>query len=251
MTKRYVLDFTINSYMWVWVRHPCLLSHYIYFLLSYNQLNKNETNTLPPKLKELEQSWNQPMMLMWLWRLTLERPPTLSCIRRLKCYPLRLLLRVKPMTEDTYNTTYLRKSLNSQQSISHQSCLLAAVLMASFGNLLLTFLYYLFPSFKGCMIFVFWLLSWILLTHWYFFLLIFNSSAMNSETDEKVAIKKIANAFGNKVAAKRTLCEIKLLRHFEHENVRIWFHHYSFSEYQWTDYCDCFWHLFSFSNLFQ
>ena len=42
---------------------------------------------------------------------------------------------------------------------------------------------------------------------------------MNSETSEHVAIKKIANAFDNKIDAKRTLREIKLLRHMDHENV--------------------------------
>ncbi|CAA3020662.1 mitogen-activated kinase homolog MMK1 [Olea europaea subsp. europaea] len=44
-------------------------------------------------------------------------------------------------------------------------------------------------------------------------------SALNSETNENVAIKKIANAFDNKIDAKRTLREIKLLRHMDHENV--------------------------------
>ncbi|KAL0866941.1 hypothetical protein Bca101_046059 [Brassica carinata] len=44
-------------------------------------------------------------------------------------------------------------------------------------------------------------------------------SAINSETKEKVAIKKIHRAFENKIAAKRTLREIKLLRHFQHENI--------------------------------
>lgn len=42
---------------------------------------------------------------------------------------------------------------------------------------------------------------------------------MNMETNEQVAIKKIANAFDNRVDAKRTLREIKLLRHMDHENV--------------------------------
>ncbi|KAJ6964721.1 mitogen-activated protein kinase 3-like [Populus alba x Populus x berolinensis] len=44
-------------------------------------------------------------------------------------------------------------------------------------------------------------------------------SVLNSETNEKVAIKKIANAFDNYMDAKRTLREIKLLRHLDHENV--------------------------------
>jgi serine/threonine protein kinase len=34
-----------------------------------------------------------------------------------------------------------------------------------------------------------------------------------------VAIKKITNAFENAIDAKRTLREIKLLRHLHHENV--------------------------------
>jgi mitogen-activated protein kinase 1/3 len=38
-------------------------------------------------------------------------------------------------------------------------------------------------------------------------------------TGEKVAIKKIGNAFDNIIDAKRTLREIKLLRHMDHENV--------------------------------
>ncbi|KAA3469362.1 Mitogen-activated protein kinase 4 [Gossypium australe] len=44
-------------------------------------------------------------------------------------------------------------------------------------------------------------------------------AAVNSETQEEVAIKKIGNAFDNRIDAKRTLREIKLLRHMDHENV--------------------------------
>eukprot|EP00803_Ostreobium_quekettii_P007246 evm.model.scf_339EXC.16 EVM.evm.TU.scf_339EXC.16 scf_339EXC:91671-94680(+) len=44
-------------------------------------------------------------------------------------------------------------------------------------------------------------------------------SAQNQETKEKVAIKKISGAFSNDVEAKRTMREINLLRHIEHENV--------------------------------
>ncbi|CAI0545302.1 unnamed protein product, partial [Linum tenue] len=43
--------------------------------------------------------------------------------------------------------------------------------------------------------------------------------ARNAETNEAVAIKKIGNAFDNSVDAKRTLREIKLLRHMDHENI--------------------------------
>ncbi|CAN6463178.1 unnamed protein product [Victoria cruziana] len=44
-------------------------------------------------------------------------------------------------------------------------------------------------------------------------------SVYNAETNEQVAVKKIANAFDNPTDAKRTLREIKLLRHLDHENV--------------------------------
>ncbi|KAJ6710148.1 MITOGEN-ACTIVATED PROTEIN KINASE [Salix koriyanagi] len=43
-------------------------------------------------------------------------------------------------------------------------------------------------------------------------------AAVNAETREEVAIKKIGNAFDNRIDAKRTLREIKLLRHMDHEN---------------------------------
>jgi len=46
-----------------------------------------------------------------------------------------------------------------------------------------------------------------------------NNSAKNLATGEKVAIKKIANAFENLTDARRTLREIKLLRHLRHENI--------------------------------
>lgn len=44
-------------------------------------------------------------------------------------------------------------------------------------------------------------------------------SSVNKETNEKVAIKKINNVFGNRIDALRTLRELKLLRHIRHENV--------------------------------
>lgn len=47
------------------------------------------------------------------------------------------------------------------------------------------------------------------------------SSAVNSDTNEEVAIKKIGNAFDNMLDAKRTLREIKLLCHMNHENVSL------------------------------
>ncbi|RDX91332.1 Mitogen-activated protein kinase-like MMK2, partial [Mucuna pruriens] len=45
------------------------------------------------------------------------------------------------------------------------------------------------------------------------------NAAVNAETREEVAIKKVGNAFDNRIDAKRTLREIKLLRHMDHENV--------------------------------
>ncbi|XP_022876022.1 mitogen-activated protein kinase homolog NTF3-like [Olea europaea var. sylvestris] len=44
-------------------------------------------------------------------------------------------------------------------------------------------------------------------------------SSVNRETSEKVAIKKIYNAFENRIDALRTLRELKLLRHLRHENI--------------------------------
>ncbi|XP_042419609.1 mitogen-activated protein kinase homolog MMK2-like [Zingiber officinale] len=44
-------------------------------------------------------------------------------------------------------------------------------------------------------------------------------AAVNSQTREEIAIKKIGNAFDNRIDAKRTLREIRLLRHMDHENV--------------------------------
>lgn len=49
------------------------------------------------------------------------------------------------------------------------------------------------------------------------------SSMLNSETNEMVGMKKIMNAFDNYMDAKRTLREIKLLRHLDHENVSFYF----------------------------
>ncbi|KAB1215367.1 Mitogen-activated protein kinase 2 [Morella rubra] len=43
-------------------------------------------------------------------------------------------------------------------------------------------------------------------------------AAVNSDTHQEVAIKKIGNTFDNIIDAKRTLREIKLLSHMDHEN---------------------------------
>jgi len=44
-------------------------------------------------------------------------------------------------------------------------------------------------------------------------------SALDKETGEKVAIKKITRAFEDPVDGKRILREIKLMKKFSHENV--------------------------------
>ena len=44
-------------------------------------------------------------------------------------------------------------------------------------------------------------------------------SAMHRKTKEKVAIKKIPNIFDHPVIARRTYREIKILKHFKHDNV--------------------------------
>ena len=47
-----------------------------------------------------------------------------------------------------------------------------------------------------------------------------SSAAVNGQTQEGVAIKKITNVFSKKILAKRALREIKLLQHFRgHRNV--------------------------------
>lgn len=53
------------------------------------------------------------------------------------------------------------------------------------------------------------------------------SAAKNAETNEDVAIKKVGNAFENRIDAKRILREIKLMRHMDHENVRIFLNVFS------------------------
>ena len=45
------------------------------------------------------------------------------------------------------------------------------------------------------------------------------SGAVNQETGEEVAIKKIKDVFSHPQLTLRTLREIKVLRHFDHENV--------------------------------
>lgn len=73
------------------------------------------------------------------------------------------------------------------------------------------------------------------------------SSATNSETREEVAIKKIGNAFDNRIDAKRTLREIKLLTHMDHENVIKLFTVLKFFEL-FHDFKTCELYLFSINS---
>ncbi len=50
-----------------------------------------------------------------------------------------------------------------------------------------------------------------------------HSSALDKETNEKVAIKKIPRVFDDLLSATRALREIKLLSSFNHPNVSIGF----------------------------
>jgi hypothetical protein len=46
------------------------------------------------------------------------------------------------------------------------------------------------------------------------------SAAEDTKTAAKVAIKKVGRVFKDLTDAKRIVREIKLMRHFDHENVR-------------------------------
>ena len=46
-----------------------------------------------------------------------------------------------------------------------------------------------------------------------------NSSAIDTTTGERVAIKKVMHAFDKLILAKRLLREVKILKHLDHENV--------------------------------
>ena len=52
-----------------------------------------------------------------------------------------------------------------------------------------------------------------------YYLYLFISSAVDEGSQQKYAIKKIANVFENTEDAKRILREIILMRRFDHENI--------------------------------
>lgn len=53
---------------------------------------------------------------------------------------------------------------------------------------------------------------------WWFFS-VFNSSAYDTKTGLKVAVKKLSRPFQSIIHAKRTYRELRLLKHMKHENV--------------------------------
>lgn len=53
------------------------------------------------------------------------------------------------------------------------------------------------------------------------YIYIFFSSALDTKTGQKVAIKKLARPFQSAVHAKRTYRELRMLKHMNHENVSI------------------------------
>lgn len=70
------------------------------------------------------------------------------------------------------------------------------------------------------MFWICWFCGWlIIIIHHHLVSCFICSAAVNAQTRQEVAIKKIGNAFDNQIDAKRTLREIKLLRHMDHDNV--------------------------------
>jgi len=111
------------------------------------------------------------------------------------------------MEVDTCNTTFMETCSSYPPSTSLRFALSEGAHTASFG---IYAQQTLFPSSS-------FLLQLILLLKPILFFV--HSAAVNSDTHEEVAIKKVGNAFHNIIDAKRTLREIKLLRHMDHENV--------------------------------
>ena len=129
--------------------------------------------------------------------------------------------RLRHTAASSFSTTYSETCSKLPLSTGLRSRLLAVALTESSGmNIIccvdLSFCY-------TVMIYEIWLLC-IWCVYW-----LWISSILNTETNEMVAVKKIANAFDNYMDAKRTLREIKLLRHLDHENVSVCFCWFWFS----------------------
>ena len=54
-----------------------------------------------------------------------------------------------------------------------------------------------------------------------YFFFTFHSSAEDTHNQTKAALKKLARPFQNEIFAKRCYREIRMLRHFDHENVSV------------------------------
>lgn len=91
-----------------------------------------------PKSFHLYRSWTVVQVnrrLIQRWRkLSVVFPRRLLLSHRLRCPGLRIFRRLLAMVVGLFSITYLETSLRSPLSISLRSCLLARVLMASFGN---------------------------------------------------------------------------------------------------------------------
>ena len=157
--------------------------------------------------------------------------------------PLWRLKGFPPTTASTCSTTFSATSSRSPPSTPLRFNLLDAVLTALFGNSRHFFLL-LFSSvfcsdcwfsisaadlgFRSslifgnlsnfCLCFLFLMNAFLCAM---ILIICLISCTTNSETKEEVAIKKIGNAFDNRIDAKRTLREIELLCHMDHDNVFI------------------------------
>ena len=56
-----------------------------------------------------------------------------------------------------------------------------------------------------------------------FELVLFISSAIDQQTKEKVAIKKLYRPFQSLIHAQRAYRELRLLRHIQHDNVSLYY----------------------------
>lgn len=97
--------------------------------------SSRSTTTTNLKSFHLYRSWTVVQVnrrLIQRWQKLLEVFP--RRLHRLRCLGLRIFRRLLAMVVGLFSITYLETSSRSPLSISLRSCLLARVLMASFGN---------------------------------------------------------------------------------------------------------------------
>ena len=171
------------------------LNHFSPFEFVFQSSHFNNFQSL--KFREREIFWK------WLTSLRVRRQVSPVIFRRYRRTAVSF-----------FSTTSLGTSSRSRQSTALLLCRSVAAHTELSGTSSDSF-----SSSSFCSHGLVWLDLW-----WLILILIFKffepwSSVLNSETNEMVGMKKIANAFDNHMDAKRTLREIKLLRHFDHENV--------------------------------